>query len=60
METEVLGENLPRRHCVHHKFHLSDPGVNPGRREGSQRLTASAMVRPRKELGSEKKSSCVI
>jgi hypothetical protein len=25
--TEVLGENLPQRHFVHH-----DPGSNPGRR----------------------------
>jgi hypothetical protein len=31
-ETEVVGENLPRRHLVHHKFHLPDPGANPGRR----------------------------
>jgi hypothetical protein len=31
-ETEVLGGNLSRRHFVHHKFHLPDPGANPGRR----------------------------
>jgi hypothetical protein len=34
-ETEVLGENLLRRHFVHHKFHLPDPGANPGRRGGN-------------------------
>jgi hypothetical protein len=30
-ETEVLVENLHRRHSVHHKFHLPNLGANPGR-----------------------------
>jgi hypothetical protein len=29
-ETEVPGENRPRRHFVHHNSHLPDPGANPG------------------------------
>jgi hypothetical protein len=29
-ETEVLGQNLPQRHFVHHKSYMIRPGFEPG------------------------------
>jgi hypothetical protein len=43
-ETEVLRENLPQCHFVHHKSHMTDPPRTWASTVGSQRLTARAMA----------------
>jgi hypothetical protein len=45
-ETEVLGENLPQCHFVHHKPHMPARTRTRAIAVGSQRLTAWAMARP--------------
>jgi hypothetical protein len=46
-ETEVLWENPPQRHFVHHKSYMTRPGLETrAAAVGSQRLTAWAMARP--------------
>jgi hypothetical protein len=41
-ETEVLGENLPQRHFVHHKSNLTRPGI--GGKPATNRLSYGAAI----------------
>jgi hypothetical protein len=46
--TEVLGENLLQRHFVHHEFHMTRPGFEPGPRGGkpvTNRLSYNAVCK---------------
>jgi hypothetical protein len=44
-ETEVLGENLPQRHFVNHKSHMTRPGLElRAAAVGSQRLSSQVTV----------------
>jgi hypothetical protein len=43
-ETEIVGENLPQRHFVHHKSQMTRLGSNSGRRDWTPELWRGSLI----------------